>query len=67
MSFRNDLADHLRRVAAAPFLFVGAGISQRYPGLDGWQALLRRYADVAGQPYEYYAASAGGRPSARDA
>lgn len=58
MAFKDELLGHLRRFAPAPFLFVGAGISRRYLGSDGWEELLRRYAAEAGQPYEYYASSA---------
>lgn len=60
MAFKAELKTHLEALAAAPFLFVGAGLSRRYLGLDGWEDLLRRYAEVAGQPYEYYATSADG-------
>lgn len=60
MAFKADLKAHLDALPAAPFLFIGAGLSRRYLGLDGWEALLRRYAGVAGQPFEYYATSANG-------
>jgi SIR2-like domain len=60
MAFNADLKVHLDQLPAAPFLFAGAGLSRRYLGLDGWEALLRRYAEVAGKPFEYYAASADG-------
>jgi len=55
--FRDRLAAHLHDFRAAPFLFVGAGFSQRYLGLDDWEGLLRRLAAIAGKPYEYYVAS----------
>jgi hypothetical protein len=58
--FRDELTAHLKQFSAAPFVFVGAGMSRRYPALPGWEAPLRRYADVAGRPYEYFAATAGG-------
>jgi hypothetical protein len=60
MAFKADLKAHLDQLPAAPFLFAGAGLSRRYLGLDGWEALLRRYAEVAGKPFEYCAASADG-------
>ncbi len=59
MAFKEDLTAHLGRLSA-PFLFVGAGLSRRYLGLDGWEDLLRKYAELAGQPYEYYASTADG-------
>jgi hypothetical protein len=60
MAFKADLKAHLAEFPAAPFLFVGAGVSRRYLGLDGWKDLLRRFAAVAGEEYDYYAATAGG-------
>lgn len=58
--FVDDFARHLKQFRAAPFLFVGAGLSCRYLGLDDWEALLRRLAELTGKEYDYYAASAGG-------
>jgi hypothetical protein len=61
--FRDDLTAHLKQFSAAPFLFVGAGVGRRYYGLDGWEALLRRFAPAAGGTYEFYSASANGDPT----
>jgi hypothetical protein len=62
--FREELAAHLKGFSAAPFLFVGAGISRRYLGLDDWDELLQRLATIAGKDYAYYVASADGdRPT----
>lgn len=58
MALKSELQEHLGEFPV-PFLFVGAGLSKRYLGLESWEELLRRYADVAGQAYEYYAATAG--------
>ncbi len=58
--FGGEFLEHLKTFRAAPFLFVGAGLSRRYLGLDGWEALLRRLAALTGQSYEYYSASADG-------
>lgn len=55
--FSDRLEGHLRDARAAPFLFVGAGLSRRYLGLDDWEGLLRRLAGIVGKPYEYYVAS----------
>jgi hypothetical protein len=57
VALKTELKQHLQDFPA-PFLFVGAGISKRYLGLDSWEDLLRRHAEVAGQAYEYYAATA---------
>lgn len=57
-NFHKSLHQHLAKVGPAPFLFVGAGLSIRYLGLDGWAALLRRLAELTDYDYEYYVASA---------
>lgn len=57
---RTKLANHLHGLAA-PFLFVGAGLSRRYVQADSWEALLRRFAEETGQPYDYFRASAEGK------
>src|SRR3954453_13888877 len=51
---------HLKRFKAAPFLFVGAGLGRRYLDLDGWEALLRRFAEVAENDYDFYYSDADG-------
>lgn len=57
---RQTLAEHLGKAGVAPFLFVGAGLSRRYLRLDGWEALLRRMAELTDKDYDYYRASAAG-------
>lgn len=57
---RDELADHLKRFPAAPFLFVGAGVGRRYLNLPDWKGLLQEYAAVVGREYEYYASTADG-------
>jgi hypothetical protein len=59
MAFKTDLEAHLAQFPSAPFLFVGAGVSRRYLRLDGWEELLRRFAELTGEDYDYYAATAG--------
>lgn len=58
--FRDGLEAHLKTFRAAPFLFIGAGLSRRYLGLDGWEALLRRMAELTGGDYDFYNATADG-------
>lgn len=58
--FRETFGQHLKASRAAPFLFVGAGLSRRYLELDGWEALLRRLADLTDGDFDYYSATANG-------
>jgi len=58
--FSDDLQAHLKRFRAVPFLFVGAGVSRRYLGLDGWEALLRRMAELTDDDFDFYRATANG-------
>lgn len=55
--FGDDLRGLVTKSRAAPFLFVGAGISRRYLGLDDWESLLRRLAEPTGKPFDCYYAS----------
>ena len=58
--FRETFRQHLRTFRAAPFLFVGAGLSRRYLELDGWEALLRRLAELTDVDFDFYSATADG-------
>lgn len=57
----DDLEDRLRSFSSVPFLFVGAGLSRRYLGTDGWVDLLKRMAAHTGKPYAYFASKADNR------
>jgi hypothetical protein len=60
MNVRGFLSQHLQQFSAAPFLFIGSGLSRRYLQLEDWEGLLRRFAEPTGKAYEFYRASADG-------
>ncbi len=60
MTAYDQLAAHLAAARAAPFLFLGSGLSRRYLGLETWVELLKRYAEMTGRPYGYYVTSGNG-------
>ena len=54
------MAEHLAQFQAAPFLFVGSGVSLRYLGLETWEALLRQFAAGVSKDFGYYRSKADG-------
>lgn len=60
VSALDDLRARLHNSNAAPFLFVGSGISRRYLDIDGWADLLKRMAEYTDRPYGYFASKADG-------
>src|ERR1700736_2280709 len=60
MSLADAIATHLSDFPAAPFLFVGSGLSRRYLGLESWRRLLERFSSPLPRPFEYYFSTSSG-------
>lgn len=60
MPLVDALSDHLSTLPAAPFLFVGSGLSRRYLGLESWRGLLEWFTPALPQPFDYYFSTADG-------
>ncbi len=60
MNVREFLTAHLAQFPAAPFLFVGSGLSRRYIGLETWESLLRRFSAGMPRDFGYYKSKADG-------
>jgi hypothetical protein len=54
------LEERFKKSPAAPFLFVGSGLSLRYAGLETWSAMLERFSKYLPKPYDYYRSKANG-------
>lgn len=51
---KNEILKKLKKIEAAPFLFVGSGLSKRYLNLENWSELLRNFSERAtGNPFQY--------------
>ena len=58
MALTEEIAAHLSKITTAPYLFIGAGLSRRYLGIESWEDLLKKYASETGHEYNYYRATA---------
>ncbi|MDZ5459642.1 SIR2 family protein [Azohydromonas lata] len=59
MDIRQQLIEHLKQFASAPFIFVGSGLSRRYLGLETWERLLRKFCEGI-KDFEFYNSLADG-------
>jgi hypothetical protein len=60
VDFCDDFDCHMASFRTPPILFVGAGLSRRYLGLDDWTGLLMHVARLTDRSFQYYLASADG-------
>lgn len=60
MDLKSQLHSHLSHFQAAPFLFVGSGLSRRYFWLETWFNLLGRFSKSAGLDFNYISSRANG-------
>ncbi|MEB8691193.1 SIR2 family protein [Bacillus cereus] len=52
------LAEHLKKISTAPFLFIGSGFSRRYLNLPNWDGLLEQFSELVPRSYDYYVSTA---------
>ncbi|MVM36856.1 hypothetical protein GO730_02845 [Spirosoma sp. HMF3257] len=54
------LFQQLNAYSSSPILFIGSGISFRYLGTERWEALLKRFSEQIGIPFEKFRSKANG-------
>jgi hypothetical protein len=60
-AFAQAFEHHLAGIHSSAFLFVGAGIANRYLGLQGWGEILRDVASLTTKPLGYFVTSSNNR------
>lgn len=54
MAIRNEILERIKKTGRYPFLFVGAGMSQRYAQAKNWEGLLRYFCtEFSGNEFQY--------------
>lgn len=58
--FTEELTKSLKSHSALPYLFIGSGLSRRYLGLPDWTGLLRYFAELIDEDFDFHKADADG-------
>lgn len=51
MNYKEQLQELFKKFEAAPFLFIGSGISKRYLKTESWEALIKKFCDLIGENF----------------